>query len=97
MKSKQPSQRTCQRVRIRWIALFADFIVRWWVVLAAGALLTAASMMNSFAVMRVNENMVVLTRELRAMQTMQQARQGEMQEGKPKSPVLLSNEASSRK
>ena len=57
------------------IGLFADFIAQWWVVLVVGTLLVSASVMNSFALMRVNANMAVLRQELRAMQTMQQAQQ----------------------
>ena len=76
------------------IGLFADFIAQWWVVLVVGTLLVSASVMNSFALMRVNANMAVLRQELRAMQTMQQAQQESGQQSQPKTPESLSNEAS---
>jgi len=75
------------------IGLFADFIAQWWVVLVVG-LLVSASVMNSFALMRVNANMAVLRQELRAMQTMQQAQQESGQQSQPKTPESLSNEVS---
>lgn len=88
---------TPERVGIRWIDLFAVFISRWWVVLAAGALLTAASMMNSFALMRVNANMVAHREVLIATQNRLQAVESEMKSLKSKIPESSSNVASPKR
>lgn len=92
MPERSEEHRKCRRVGIRWTGLFAHFTMP--LVGMTAMLLVAASIMNSFAVMRVNENMAVLRQELRAMQTTLQAQQESGQQLQPKTLGLSSNAAS---
>lgn len=67
MKPQQPSQPTCQRVGVRWIALFAHFSIP--VLLGLGlGLAGLAIIMNSYSLMLAHERIDDFREELRAMQ-----------------------------